>query len=41
MPVLKFPVVSLLSDQKPIAVLYPPLVRLKRALCPSAVLPAG
>ena len=39
--VLKLPVLSTLSEKKPTAVLYVPLVRLNRAFCPSAVLPPG
>ena len=39
--VLKLPVLSTLSEKKPTAVLYVPLVRLKREFCPSAVLPPG
>ena len=38
MAVLKLVVVSLLSDRKSTAVLYAPVVRLKSAFCPSAVL---
>src|SRR6185437_356463 len=41
MAVLRFPIVLLLSDEKPTAVFHVPLVRLKRAFCPSAVLPPG
>jgi hypothetical protein len=39
--VLKLPVLTPSSEKKPTAVLYKPVVRLKRALCPSAVLPPG
>jgi len=39
--VFKLPVVNDLSESSPTAVLKPPVVRLKRALCPSAVLPPG
>jgi hypothetical protein len=35
------PVVLLLSERNPTALLNPPVVRLNRALCPSAVLPPG
>ena len=38
---LNWPSVSLRSDKNPTAVLNVPLVRLRRALCPSAVLPPG
>jgi len=40
-PVLRLPVVLLSSEDKPTAVLYIPLVRLRRAFWPSAVLPPG
>jgi len=40
-PVLRAPVVTSWSDKKPMAVLYVPLVRLKRAFSPSAVLNPG
>ena len=40
-PVQKLPSVRLSSENIPIPVLYRPLVRLKRALSPSAVLPPG
>ena len=39
--VLKLPVVRPLSDNQPIAALNPPVVWLRRAFCPSAVLPPG
>jgi hypothetical protein len=41
MAVLKLLVVLVRSETKSTAVLYPPLERLSRALCPSAVLPPG
>jgi hypothetical protein len=40
-PVLKLPVVTLLSENQPTAVLAAPVVRLKRAFCPSAVVKLG
>src|SRR6266545_3340931 len=41
MAVLKLPVVLLLSERKPMAVLFVAVVRLRRASCPSAVFPPG
>ncbi len=41
MAVLKLPEVTLRSEYIPTPVLYMPVVRLKRALAPSAVLPPG
>src|SRR6266508_1730510 len=40
-PVQKLPSVRLRTENIPTAVLYRPVVRLKSALCPSAVLPPG
>ena len=39
MAVLKLPILLLLIEKQPVAVLYVPLVRLRSAFCPCAVLP--
>ena len=39
--VLKLPILLLLIEKQPVAVLYVPLVRLRSAFCPCAVLPPG
>jgi hypothetical protein len=41
MAVLRLLVVLFLSEKNPTAVLYPPVLRLNRAFCPSAVFPPG
>jgi hypothetical protein len=38
---IEVPILLLLIENQPIAVLFVPLVRLRRAFCPSAVLPPG
>ena len=37
--VLKLPILLLLIEKQPVALLYVPLVRLRSAFCPCAVLP--
>jgi hypothetical protein len=39
--VLKLPVILVFNENQPTAVLYVPVVRLRRVCCPSAVLPPG
>jgi hypothetical protein len=38
---IEVPILLLLIENQPITVLFVPLVRLRRAFCPSAVLPPG